>query len=144
MQFQAFVGGSYTAKSVNIAAEECINLFAETNETAGAQAKLSYLWSPGLLTFVTLPESPVRGQWKINGRYFAVGGSKFVEIASDGTQTVRATLANDGTPVSICASAIQLFIVSAGSAYCYTLADNTIVEVTTQLAAVPLMGGYGD
>ena len=138
------IGPSYTAASDTVADEELINWYPESIETPGAQTKWSYFRTPGLLTFATLPESPTRGGWKINGRTFEVGGSKFCEVASDGTYIVRAPIVNDGLPVSIVASNIQLLIVSGGCAYCYTLADNSIVDVTTQLAGIPVQAAFDD
>jgi hypothetical protein len=151
-----FIGGSYTAVSSNIADEECINWFAESREStpavSGAKAfggqtaggTLSYIRTPGLKVFSVLPEAPVRGSWKINNRVFVVGGSKLCEMNADGTFTDRGTIVNDGSPVSIAASSIQLLIVSWGSAYCYDLAANTLTDVTASLAGTPGMVKYSD
>ena len=138
------IGPSYTAQSSAVADEELQNWYAETLETPGAQTKYSYFRTPGLLAFSTLPESPVRGQCWTGLRYFAVGGSKFVEMDSAGGQTARGTIENDGLAVSIAASSIQLLIVSAGKAYCFTLADSTLVEVTNSLAGIPMQVEYSD
>lgn len=151
-----FVGGSYTAQSNAVADEECINWFVESLESQGAAVRgsayggqtaggLKCLYgTPGLKVFSALPESPTRGSCWTGTRAFAVGGTKLVELAADGTQTVRGTIANDATAVSIAASNIQLLIVSAGKAYCYTLATNVLVEVTDQLAGVPVRAQYSD
>lgn len=151
-----FVGGSYTAQSGAVADEECINFFASSMESQGAMVRaqayggmtaggLKCLYgTPGTKVFSTLPGTPHRGSCWTGSRSFAVGGDYFVELAADGTQTARATIANDGLPVSITASNIQLLIVSAGRAYCYTLADNSIVDVTDQLAGFPVVAQYSD
>lgn len=151
-----FVGASYTSRSTAIADEECINFFAETLESQGsivpsksyggstAGTVRSYYGTPGLAVFSALPQSPVRGSCWTGTRCFVVGGTQLIELASDGTQTVRATVASDDKPASIIASNIQLLIVSGGHAYCYRLADNSIVEVTDQLAGVPVRADYSD
>jgi hypothetical protein len=150
-----FVGPSYTTASA-VAHEECINFFAETLEAtsavaadkqyggAGASGLRSYFGTPGLSVFATLPESPVRGGETLNGRVFHVAGTKLCETLSNGTFTVRGTIANDGQPVSIAKSNIELLIVSASKAYCYTLATNVLVEVTSSLAGVPMQVKYSD
>jgi hypothetical protein len=150
------VGGTYTAKSTAVADEECINFFAEAVESQSAFTRGSayggqtasgiraLLWTPGLKTFATLPESPVRAQWYTGSRHFAIGGTKFCEVASDGTVTVRGTVANDGLPGSIVASSIQILVVAGGRAYSFTLADNTFIEVTDKLAATPTKAEYSD
>lgn len=150
------VGGTYTARSGVVAHEEAINLFAESVESQGAMTRgsayggmtapptHSLYGTPGTKTFATLPGSPTRAQLNVNGRVFSVGGTQLCEVASDGTVTARATIANDGTAVSLAFSPIELFIVSAGHAYCYTLASNTINEVTDSLAGTPIKAVYVD
>jgi hypothetical protein len=144
-----FVGPSYSTAAA-ISHEECINFFAESNEATGAVASSrefggqsagsprSFIGTPGLAVAYTLPESPVRGSCFTGTRMFSVGGSKLCETLADGTVTVRATIANDSLPVSFAVSNIQLLIVTAGRAYCYTLADNSITEVTSLLAGTPV------
>ncbi len=151
-----FVGPSYTVQSGAVASEECINLFAETNESGGpfdiAQAYggreyaslKSYFWTPGLAVFAALPQGPVRGSFLTNGRLFAVGGSSFIELQNDGSQTTWGTIASDGNPASIAFNGIQLLIVSGGKAYCFTLATNALLDVTDQLAGTPIQCDYSD
>jgi hypothetical protein len=139
-----FIGPSYTAKSNVVADEECINLYAETIETPGAQTKWSYFGTPGLNVFIAFPDGPVRGQYWTGTQLFVVASDTFYEVASDGTQTERGSVDNDGLSVSIAASNIQLLIVSAGRAYCYTFADNTLVDVTASLAGIPIQCEYSD
>lgn len=139
-----FVGASYTAKSNVVADEECINFYAETNETQGAQAQRSYFGTPGLAIFMTLPELPVRAEFNTSTRQFAIGGSTLFEVYADGHQDNRGSVGNNGGPVSIAASNIQLLIVSAGRAFCFTFATNLLVEVTSLLAGTPRQARYSD
>jgi len=141
-----FVGASYTARSAAAADEECINLYAESLESQGAispgkayggstaQGRVNYFGTPGLLLFATIP-TPTRGSIQINGRAFFVGGTSFVEVFANGTQTTRGPVVNDGKAVSMAASNIQILIVSAGHAYCFTLATNTLVDITAAVTA---------
>ena len=150
-----FVGPSYSTASA-ISHEECINFFAESNEGTGAVTAskefggqsagkaISYFGTPGSSVFTTLPESPVRGMCIANGRVFAVGGTKLCEVFSNGTNTVQGSVASDGKPVSMAVSNIQVLIVSAGRAYCYTLATNALVDVTASLVGVPAQVVYSD
>ena len=151
-----FVGPSYTASSVAVADEECINWYAETSETQGsvspgksyggqiAQGLRSYFSTPGLDVFAVMPDTPVRGQEVINGRLFVVAGAQLCEVLSDGTVNTLQTVANDSKAVSIAASSVELLIVSAGFAYCYTVATDTLTDVTGLLAGVPGVVWYAD
>lgn len=142
----SFVGPPYTAKSNVIADEECINLFAETLETPGAQTQRSYLGTPGLKVFAALPKGPTRGSIEINGRAFEAAGDTLYEVFADGTYTARmdGTLDPYGGPVSIAASNIELLIVAGGKAWCYELASDSFTEVTPLLAGKPIKVKYSD
>lgn len=139
-----FVNASYTSRSTAVADQECINLFAETNEVEGAQSQRSYYGTAGLAVFCTFPSNPTRGSIEANGRMFSVCDTTLYEVFSDGTFTAIGDVDSDGRPASIAASNIQLLIVSAGRAFCFTLATNTLLEVTGLLAAVPLQVEYSD
>src|SRR6185437_15857605 len=150
-----FVGPSYTAQSSAIADEECINFFAETNESGGVldieqvyggreYANLkSYIYTPGLKSFAKFP-TPPRGGIEANGRCFEVAGPVLYEVFSDGTFTNRGAVSNDGKAASLAFNSIQILVVSGGSAYCLTLATNDFVEVTGQLAGVPVQCDESD
>ena len=133
-----FVGPSYTAQSNVGADEECINFFAETLETPGAQTQRVYYGTPGLGVFTTPVSGPIRGQYFTGERLFVVAGSLLIEVASDGTQTPLGDVGGTNMPVSIAATNIQLLIVSDGRAFCFTLATNSLVEVTPQLVGIPM------
>lgn len=151
-----FVGGSYTVQSSAIADEECINLFAETNESGPpavqgtmygggySGALKSQLYTPGLKVFATLPGKSVTGEYWTGSRFFSVSNSRLIELAADGTQTDRGQVLSDDKAACICANSIQLLIVSAGHAYCFTLATNALVDVTSQLAGVPIQCDCSD
>lgn len=54
MKFQGFIGGSYKLKSVNVDAQECVNLYPETVESGmGKESQVGYLKStPGLTEII--------------------------------------------------------------------------------------------
>lgn len=148
-----FVGPSYTAGSTAVADEEAINFFPQTVESQGAIVPVSlyggkqatgiksYFGTPGLSIFSKFTaspnndNSPLRGQCWMGSRLFVVSGDTLYEVFADGTNTaLSSVLWNDGKPVSMVASSIQLLIISAGYAYCYTLnpgnwAANTLFAV---------------
>lgn len=150
-----FIAGSYTARSTAIACEECINLHAESLGTQGsivpsksyggqnALALKSYLRTPGLSVFTTFGSVP-RGHIPANGRLFSVAGTQFVETSSAGVKTVWGAVVNDGNLASLAFNSVQVLIVSAGHAYCFTLATSAFVEVTASLAGTPAKVEYSD
>ena len=154
-----FVGPSYTARSTAVADEECINWFAETAETQGsvspakayggstAQGLKNYYGTPGLNAFISntvTPTGPVRGvlfaQLSQPAAFaaFAVIGNQFGYVTSLGIFLPIAAVANDGLSVSMVYNSIQIFLVSAGRAYCFTIASVTFTDVTAMLAGIPI------
>lgn len=150
-----FVGPSYTLQSSEVAAEECINWFAETNESGGAfdqqqayggrefSGLKSYYGTPGLKTFADLTYPP-RGGIDANGRCFFVSGAALWELDSVGGKTNRGVISNDHAAASLAFNGIQILIVTGGHAYCFTLATNALVEVTAQLAGIPVQCDSAD
>ena len=138
MEFKGFIGGAYSARTKNIAADECVNLYPETAESGTGKNVGSLIGTPGLDLWATLPTTPVRGLWAGDDRLFAVGGAVVYEINSGGTATaLTGTIANDGGQVQIFPNGNQLFIVSAGIAYC----DNGAGPVSAPVPADPTASG---
>jgi hypothetical protein len=139
-----FIGGTYTSRSRAVADEECINWYVETDESQDGQAAKSFYWTPGLRAFGNPMGNPIRAMYFTGTRLFVVAGTQLMEIDKNGAQTLRGTVVSDSKPASIAGSNIQLFIVSAGSAYCYTLATDKLTEVTTQIQGAPGIADYSD
>jgi hypothetical protein len=143
-------GPSYTLQTPAAADEECINLFPQTIESQAAIVPYGayggknaaglkvQLHTPGLSVFCTFPESPVRGVIPALGRAFAVVGQSLYEVSSAGVPVNRGFVDSDGRAASLAFNQLQLLIVSAGRAFCFTLATNVLLEVTSQLAGIPV------
>lgn len=143
------IGNSYTAQSATIADEECINWYSQTIESEGPVVPVEAyggrsagqvnvcIATPGLVVFAALPGVP-RGQCWTGSRLFAVAGTQLVELTANGTQINRGFIATDGNAASLAFNGFQVLIVSGGRAYCYTLDANKLIEVTAQLAGVPV------
>lgn len=137
------MGPSYVSQSPNVDPEETINWYTENVESLGGKSAQALYPTSGSKSFVTLPKGPVRGQFIILGRLFAVGGDTIYEIVANGGVTVRGTMAFDTFPVSMTASNLQLAIISAGLLYVLTLASNVFAAVPSanfQTNAVNLTG----
>ena len=116
-----FPGGSYQLQNQNADDQACVNFIPEADESGVGISALHLNPTPGLALFLTLPDSPVRAVFEINGRAFVVAGLTFFEILVNGTSIKRGTVANDGQPAQIAANATQLLIASGGNAYYFQL-----------------------
>lgn len=137
-------GPSYTSQSRNAADQLCMNWYPENTEGEGQSPVVLYP-TPGLEIFCQLTDTPVRGEIKVNNRFFAVGGSEFQEVFSDGTKTVYGTLINDSKLVSMAGGTTQILIASGGNCYVFDLATNafSLIPVGTLLGNVSFVG-YAD
>lgn len=131
MRFPGFVGQTYQLPANSADMEDCINLIPEVTESSGAKARVIYVDAPGFRTFAAATEAPGRACFAQNGRAFAVLGSSFYEIESDGDKVLHGTVASNNTPATISSSGdggSELFITSGGKGYCFDLTTDTLTE----------------
>lgn len=134
-------GPTYQSQSVNADCQRCVNLYPETLESDGGKSAMVLYSSPGLKVFATLTGSPVRGDFAFNGRLFAIGGTRFCEVLSNGTVIDFGAVTNDGLPVSFAANqANQLLIASAGTIYLFNLSTNTLSQPAGAPTSISLVG----
>jgi len=141
-RFDAFCGPTNTPFSANVQSELTINWIPERNAVSvndqgqnvtDKNVRCSLIRTPGLKIFCTLPKSPVRGVFPGEYRLFAAAGDSLYEIFAGGTYTDRSvpgfsgssgvgiaggSIGNNNLPVQAFFTGQQLFIVSAGQAYC--------------------------
>lgn len=143
--YPGFIGPSATVRSRNVNAERTINFYLEG--VSGTPKVSPWLVpTPGVRPFGVLDNGPVRALFAQDGRCFAVGGSSFYEVFAGGTATNRGTALADGRPATIASNGPnggQLFVVSGGIGYIYSLLTDTIAPVTTNAEPVQ-MGTFSD
>lgn len=81
---------------------------------------------PGLVFAYTL-EAPIRGLLWVNGRAFAVGGTKLYELFANGTTKVLTTLGSAVGNVGMSDNTTQLVISDGAQLYVLTLATNVVI-----------------
>lgn len=151
-----FVGESYTAGSTSVADEEAINLFPQSvesqaeivpNKAYGGESAAglkAYFGTPGLSIFsADTNGGPYRGNWWTGSRLFGVDGDTLYEVSSTGVRTAIGYVGSDGKPVSMVNNVNQLFIVSNGQAYCYTLAPGQWAANTAFTVDALILDGAG-
>lgn len=122
------IGGSYTSQSRNADAEQTVNWYVESIEGQGSASAVLYP-TPGLKSFVSVNETPERGEITIQGRTFAVIGGTFYEVLANGTTVMRGIVANDGLRSIMTAGPTQVFFASGGIGYVFDLVANTFTAL---------------
>ncbi|HOK48153.1 MAG TPA: hypothetical protein PLK67_19550, partial [Bryobacteraceae bacterium] len=157
MRFEGFVGPTYESRSINADCQRAVNLYPEIIESGTGKARMVLYGTPGLIAFTTLPSSPIRGIWVNEYRLFVAAGNRIYEVFSNGTYTLLGTIDNSplnlfgatiqNTPVLMYPNGGQLFIVSAGKAYCHTgvqLTEPVFTDTTEPVTAATgtFLDGY--
>ena len=130
-----FVGGSYDAQSRVVTGEDTINLFPETIPQGG-KARSALLPAPGMTEFSSVDDTPGRGAFAHDGRFFAVFGRTLYEFDSAGIETNRGAVASDGNPATFDTNGDgggELLVTSGGLGY--------VLDLTTNVLTTPLSTG---
>lgn len=153
------VGQSYTARSLTVAAQTCINAFPELIQDPNERNKnkAALYGCPGRhlfknLTAIDAAATPVRGVWSGGGRCFVAAGTKYFEISSAGALigSVR-TISNASeyglanSPVQFFPNGNQLFIIAGGVPYIDNGAGPVAVTVNNfagRVNTVVVFGSY--
>ena len=126
-----FVGPSYSARTKNLDAQQCINLYPEmggpTSKTVAA-----LIGTPGLSLWTTLAGGGIRGVMRFSPS-FAVGvsGPNVYTVAQDGTATLRGTIDNLSTPVSMASNGQVVMIVTGPNGYVLDMTSYALTKITS-------------
>lgn len=148
MRYPSFIGPSYESQSKIAASDRLVNWYLEKMEVPGQKAEYVAYPAPGFQAFAT-PGTPGRGRgiYMVNGRVFAVVGSKLYEVYIDGTIAERGTGLNDldGSPVTWCSNGDgggQIGITACSKFYVYDLDANTLSFVLDGPTHCGLIDGF--
>lgn len=136
MRIPGAVGPSYTLSTVTLDCQKTINAYPEPDELGtGKDGSIGALVSrPGLTKRLTLPQSPIRGLWRVSstGQVFAVAGNALYEIASDWTYTKRGSLTTTTGNISMSDNGVELIVVDGVYGYILTLLNNIFQPITAE------------
>lgn len=139
MRFPGFIGPAYLARSLNIDAQRCVNLYLELDElgTGNEHEPAALVGTPGLDLLLTLPTSPVRGIYmSTTGTLYAVAGNTLYSITDSSdtwSSTVVGTLLTSTGTVSMSDNSLHLFLVDGTNGYYSALGSTTLTQVTDPL-----------
>lgn len=128
-----FIGAAYAARSVNIDAQRCVNLYPEVSGSGTSKSPVALIGTPGLRMFASLPESGgTRGALRpASGSAVVVCGAFVYRVDSTGTATAVAgsLMTNTGT-VSMADNGQVVVIVDGPYGYWLDLATSTLTQIT--------------
>lgn len=134
----SFIGAAYQARSVNVNAQRCINLYPEVDPQDGKSVMALYR-TPGLRLHCTV-DGVNRGQGMYvtsTGRWFAVASNKLYEVYPNQTFVERGTLLTTSGPVFIddngATSSIggdQMIITDGTYGYIFNFTTNALTQIS--------------
>ena len=130
-----FLGPAYKLRSLPLAAQTCINLYMEPDETRPGEG--AFYNAPGLLTKATMDTLGCRGLHEAEGLLWAVYGDTLYSINTSWVATSIGTLPNDSGHVVIFDNGIDLIVAHADGWH-------TCLLDGTGFAAVTLSEGTSD
>lgn len=86
-----------------------VNGYLEAGD-GDAKSPVAIIGTPGIASFYSGLEAPIRALYVMDGRLFIVGGSKIYEGYADGTKTEWASLPSDEGPVGLSSNNGKLVI----------------------------------
>lgn len=131
--------GTYQTRNRLFDAERAINWYPSIDESGHAQSKIELSPTPGLATFTTLTNPPVRGLWAGDNRLFGVAAGDLYEIVSSGAATIIGGILNAQTPVQWAASGTSLLIATGDQVW---RATSTTAKVIDGAYSVVYLDGY--
>lgn len=109
-----FLGGAYLARSSDISAQRCINLFPQIEDTNQGARIGGLIGCPGLDLLVTPKSATVRGLLARPSELLAVVGNKLYSINTSYGATEVGTLGTSSGQVSMADNGVQVFIADGG------------------------------
>lgn len=126
-QIPLFGIGTY-AKSVNVSAQDRLNLYVEVNEDPEKHVLTMY-GMPGLVSTVNFGAFPSRGWHQLGNFMYFVNRDKFWRIANDGSLTQLGTLETNEGRVDISDNGLQIIIVDGPTGYILTVATDVFAKI---------------
>ena len=122
------LGASYLVRSVNAAADRCVNLYPESVPHGGKETGFLNR-CPGSVLLERVGPGPIRGLWKMNGYCYIVSGTELWRADTDWALTFLGAIAGTG-PVSIADNGTQIFFAANPNGYIYNATTNVFAQIT--------------
>lgn len=122
------LGGAYTARSPNAAANRMINLYPEAIPEGGKS--LGYLMRcPGLRLLASIGAGPIRGLHTFGGKGYVVSGDELFQFTPVFVATRLGIVSGSG-PVSMADNGTQLFIACNPNGYIFNATTVVFQQIT--------------
>lgn len=139
------LGGHGVSRSLNLAANQCINLYQTVRDTKDGKAPAALFMCPGLDLLCAAGNGPVRALHVANGTLFAVSGNGVYSVSSSYGVTLLGTIGTTTGPVSIIDNGPfkQVAFFDGIGGYLYSIASATFSSLSLPFSG-PVQATYQD
>ena len=123
------VGQSYHLKDWSIDCQRTVNLYPQVVESGNTPQVSALIPTPGLIKKYEFATSSIRGMYALTDRLLVVAGGKLHQINKTGTTSEIGDIAGVNR-VIFADNSLHVMIV-ASKTYKYTIANNTLSEITS-------------
>ena len=131
------LGTSLNALSPAASAQQRVNVFYELHSD-NDKGEIIVRGTPGLTTFVTLPQAPIRGMLAVNNYLYVVADNGLYQIGATGNFALLGYFGDSGesSPCKLINNPTQLMIVdgsNGGWIYQFSDLENVVTAVVTDI-----------
>lgn len=112
-----FLGPAYSAESLYLADQQCINLYPELVDTHTGKDVGAFFMCPGLDLLLSCGAGPIRGLGMLNGIMYVVSGNEVYSVDTSYTATLLGAIGSATGPVSFFNNLFQLVMIDGIQAY---------------------------
>lgn len=141
-----FAVNSYRSDSLPVSAQRLVNAYAEL-QPKDARTPVSVHGFPGIATWTTAGNGPIRGLFEMHGVVYCVSGSEFYSIDSDGVATLVGTGITQNNVVSMAGNDLEVLVVNGtANGWGYVVASDSFAQIAdadfNSCATVTFIDGY--
>lgn len=122
------LGASYRARSVNAAADRCVNLYPESIPEGGKETGALYR-APGTRTLVTVGIGPIRGEWQLGDFGYVASGYELYSVSQTYDVTLIGMVTGSG-PVLMSDNGTQIFIACNPDGFIYNTSTGVFAQIS--------------
>ena len=120
---------AYLHDARQFSSQRLINQYAE-KAPPDARAPIILRATPGTTSFCDLATGPVRGMKAVGSKLYVAAGSSVFSVTTAGTATNRGTIVPSQDYVDVIENPSQLMIAAGTTGYTYTLATDTLAQIS--------------
>ncbi len=129
MMLPGLVGPAYTASSLSVNHQRCINFLVEVDQQQ-AKTPTALIGVPGLRDIAEAGNGPSKNYIEVNGTLYAAIGQDFGSVDELGVFGVLGSFSGAAPRVTLVSNGLQVLVIDGLSGFVYTIATMAWTQIT--------------